>query len=435
MRAASRASLSLIFTACAALAFAACTPQKTRTVSTTAQATAASKTADPLLDKITGKTAGKLTSKGGTAPAVPQGRILPAGQPVKVAMLLPLSGRLPQIGEQLMNAAQLALFELPPNSLELLIEDAGDTPEMAAQAMQRALHEGAQLALGPLLARQVRPASNVARSGNVNLIAFSNDTRQLDGYAFSMGLTPAAQAERVVSYAVAQGYGQVAILAPDTDFGRQSAQGAQNGAVSAGGRIVSTVFYPAQQIDITESIRSLAGPYRALLLPDRHDRMSSLAPALGSEGITPATTRFLGSGLWHSNALLTEPNLQGSWFPTADPQTYNSFAARYREAYGSTPQPLAAMAFDAVTLAGYLARQIAGQTQARQARAATATPGQWVGLDRNSLLNPAGFSGVGGIFRFRTDGAAQRGLAILQIDPDGFSIAAPAPAAFPALTN
>ncbi|MBC6406301.1 MAG: penicillin-binding protein activator [Rhodospirillales bacterium] len=422
MRAASRASLSLVFAACAALAFAACTPQKTRTASKTAQATAAGPTVGPAVSKTAGT---------GTAPAVPQGRILSAGQPVKVAMLLPLSGRLPQIGEQLLNAAQLALFDLPPNSLELLIEDAGDRPEMAAQAMQRALNEGAQLALGPLFATQVRPASNVARSGNVNLIAFSNDRRQLDGYAFSMGLTPAAQAERVVSYAVAQGYDQVAILAPDTDFGRQSAQGAQDGADRAGGRIVSTVFYPAQQIDITESIRTLTGPYQALLLPDRHDRMSSLAPALGSEGITPATTRFLGSSLWHDSALLTEPNLQGSWFPTADPQTYNSFAARYREAYGSSPQPLAAMAFDAVSLAGYLARQV----QAGQVRAATATPGQWVGLDRNSLLNPSGFSGAGGIFRFQTDGAAWRGLAILQIAPDGFSIAAPAPAAFPALTD
>lgn len=344
---------------------------------------------------------------------------------------MPLSGRLPQIGQQLMNASQLALFDLPQNSLELLIKDSGDTPEMAAQAMQQALNEGAQLALGPLFGNQVRAAANVARGGNVNLVAFSNDVRQLDGYSFLMGLTPTAQAERVVSYAVGQGFGQVAILAPDTDFGRLAAQGAQSGASNAGGQVVSTVFYPAQQLDITNEIRALTGPYQALFLPDAHGRMLILGSTLASEGITPATTKLLGSTLWNNGALTAEPNLRGAWFPGVNPQTYNNFVARYQEAYGATPQPIAAVAFDAVTLAGYLARQaLSGQVNA-----ATTTPGQWVGLDRNSILNPSGFRGADGIFRFQQNGAVQRGLAIMQVDAGGFTMIAPAPNSFQAVTN
>ncbi len=411
MRAVSRASFGFVLIASVALALAACAPKKTKTVSPTAQPAASG-------------------SSSGSAVAT-QGKVLPAGQPVKVAVLLPLSGRLPQIGQQLMNASQLALFDLPQNSIELLIKDSGDTPEMAAQAMQQALAEGAQLALGPLFGNQVRSAANVARGGNVNLIAFSNDTRQLDGYSFLMGLTPTAQAERVVSYAVNQGFGQVAVLAPDTDFGRQAAQGAQSGAFSAGGQIVSTVFYPAQQLDITNEIRTLTGPYQALFLPDAHGRMLVLGSALASEGITPESTKLLGSTLWNNGALTGEPNLRGAWFPSVNPQTYNNFVARYQEAYGATPQPIAAVAFDAVTLAGYLTRQaLSGQVNG-----ATTTPGQWVGLDRNSILNPSGFRGADGIFRFQQNGAVQRGLAIMQIESGGFTIVAPAPNSFQAVTN
>ncbi|MEQ8652812.1 MAG: penicillin-binding protein activator [Kiloniellales bacterium] len=410
MRAVSKASLGFVLVATAALALAACAPKQSRTVSTTAQPSA--------------------TSSSGSSVAT-QGKVLPAGQPVKVAVLLPLSGRLPEIGQQLMNASQLALFDLPQNSLELLIKDSGDTPEMAAQAMQQALNEGAQLALGPLFGNQVRAAANVARGGNVNLVAFSNDVRQLDGYSFLMGLTPTAQAERVVSYAVQQGFGQVAVLAPDTDFGRQAAQGAQSGASSAGGQVVSTVFYPAQELDIINQIRALTGPYQALFLPDSHGRMLILGSTLASEGITPETTKLLGSTLWNNGALTNDPNLRGAWFPAMNPQTYNNFVARYQEAYGATPQPIAAVAFDAVTLAGYLARQaLSGQVNA-----ATTTPGQWVGLDRNSILNPSGFRGADGIFRFQQNGAVQRGLAIMQIDSGTFTMIAPAPNSFQTLTN
>ncbi len=410
MRAVSRATFGFVMVATAALALAACQSKQTRSVSATAQ---------------------PATTTATSSATASQGRTLPAGQPVKVAVLLPLSGRLPQIGQQLMNASQLALFDLPQNSVELLVKDSGDTPEMAAQAMQQALSEGAQLALGPLFANQVRAAGNVARSGNVNLIAFSNDTRQLDGYTFLLGLTPAEQAERVVSYAVQQGFASVAVLAPDTDFGRLAAQGAQTGAAASGGQVVSTVFYPAQQLDIGNEIRSLGGPYQALFLPDAHGRMLVLGSALATEGITPETTKMLGSTLWNNGSLTSEPNLRGAWFPSVNPQTYNNFVARYQEAYAETPQPIAAVAFDAVTLAGYLARQaLAGQVNA-----ATTTPGQWVGLDRNSILNPSGFRGADGIFRFQQNGAVQRGLAIMQIEPEGFTVIAPAPSSFQTLTN
>ncbi len=408
MRSVTKASLGIAFLAAAVLALSACQPQQTRTVSPTAQAT----TPTP------------------QAPTT-QGRVLPAGEPVKVAVLLPLSGRLPQVGQQLMNASQLALFDLQQNSVELLIKDSGDTPQMAAQAMQQALAEGAQLALGPLFGSQIRSVSNVARTGNVNVISFSNDTRQLDGYAFLLGITPKSQAERVVSYAISQGYRDIAVLAPETDFGRQSLEGAQAAAARRGGQVVSSAFYAPEQLDVTGAIRTLTGPYQALLVPDAHGRMLILGPSLAAEGITPETVKLLGSSLWNNPALLAESNLQGAWFPGVNPQDFASFASNYQGAYGDYPLPIASVAFDAVTLAGYLARQaLSGQVNA-----ATTTPGQWVGLDRNSILSPNGYNGVDGIFRFSQDGSVQRGLAVLAIDAGGFMVVSPAPNSFDALTN
>ena len=48
-----------------------------------------------------------------------------------------------------------------------------------------------------------------------------------------------------------------------------------------------------------------------------------------------------------------------------------------------------------------------------------------------ALSDPNGFSGVDGIFRFRDDGSAERGLAILQVGPNGFAVVDPAPKTFP----
>jgi branched-chain amino acid transport system substrate-binding protein len=48
-----------------------------------------------------------------------------------------------------------------------------------------------------------------------------------------------------------------------------------------------------------------------------------------------------------------------------------------------------------------------------------------------ALTDPNGFSGVDGIFRFRDDGSADRGLAVLQVTPNGFTVVDPAPKMFP----
>jgi ABC-type branched-subunit amino acid transport system substrate-binding protein len=73
----------------------------------------------------------------------------------------------------------------------------------------------------------------------------------------------------------------------------------------------------------------------------------------------------------------------------------------------------ATLAYDAVLLAAALT-----QTQ---------------GPDRFSqrvLTNPSGFQGIDGVFRFRSNGVNERGLAVLQITAGGTRVASPAPKSF-----
>ena len=64
------------------------------------------------------------------------------------------------------------------------------------------------------------------------------------------------------------------------------------------------------------------------------------------------------------------------------------------------------------------------------ARRGLSGPGNAPGFDRASLLNPNGFTGIDGIFRFRPDGTAERGLAILEIRRKGATVIQNAPNTF-----
>ena len=355
-------------------------------------------------------------------------RELIAGQPVKVAFLVPLSGTAQPAGEALLNAAQLALFDVGENNLELIVKDTGEDPNGAAAAATAALGEGAQIILGPLFGSQIQAVSSVAKAQQVNVISFSNDETKADGHAFIMGLSPREQAKRIVGYAVGQGRSSIAVIAPNTPFGQAMLSGAQE---VPGASVVASVLYDTNKVDLSQEVQSVGSGFQAVLVPDAAKRMLGLAPVMAFNGIDPNQVKFLGSALWRDPLIGTEPNLLGAWFPASSPAAWENFVARYQQAYGKDPLPIAGLGYDAVALAATLVRN---QRQGLVTQA-SAAPGQWIGLDRNSITVPTGFAGVDGIFRFLPDGRVERGLAILEVQRGSFPVVQESPSAFQALTN
>lgn len=93
------------------------------------------------------------------------------------------------------------------------------------------------------------------------------------------------------------------------------------------------------------------------------------------------------------------------------------FNERYLNAYGSEPHTLAAIAYDAVAVVGALIRSA-------NAEGVTNT------FSAERLTNPAGFAGVNGVFRFKTNGTNERALAVMQVDSGEADMLDPAPRNF-----
>jgi hypothetical protein len=118
---------------------------------------------------------------------------------------------------------------------------------------------------------------------------------------------------------------------------------------------------------------------------------------------------------WDYADIGREPALVGGWFPAPEAKGWSEFAQRYSKTYGSQPPRLASLAYDAVSLTVSLASQPVGQR-----------------FTSANLTRPSGFAGVDGLFRLRTDGLIERGLAVLEVQPSGIRVLDPAPVAFPA---
>jgi ABC-type branched-subunit amino acid transport system substrate-binding protein len=352
-----------------------------------------------------------VTTPPPTAPGEPAG-----ANKVRVALLLPLSGANAVLGNAMLDAAQMALFDAADDKLELAPHDTQGTPQGAAVAAGAAVADGVRLIIGPLLAGEVEAVKPVAQAANVPVLAFSTSTSLAGGGVYLMGFLPRQEIERVTAFARAKGVSRFAALAPRSPYGEIAVEALRAATQGDGATLARVDYYDPAQPDLTPVVKrfATAHDYDALLLPEGGARLRTLAPLLPYYDIDPEKVRFLGTGLWDEPGLAAEPALSGSWYAAPPPAPRADFEKRFQDLYRRAPPRLSTLAYDATALAAVLAR----------------------GPDFSpaALTNPSGFAGVDGIFRLRPDGLVERGLAVLEMHRGGNVVIDPAPETFQAVS-
>lgn len=374
---------------------------------------------------------------------------------VRVGLLLPLTGPAADLGEDMLSAAQMALFDAGPNSMVLLPRDTRGSAEGAALAARELLDEGAEVLIGPLFSQAVKAVTPIAQAADVRVIAFSNVASVADEGTYLLGFRPEEQVDRAVQYALDQGIETFAGLAPDDAYGETAMRALQRAVVERGGTMGEVHFYPPTLDDPSSVVRDIADyrerqaaldaerrileamgeddevaqavlkqvesldtfgapPFDAIMIADGSDRLRSVASLLTFYDVDPREVQFLGTIRWQDDArVLSEEALAGGWFAASSPDAFAAFEGRFDEAFEETPEQLASLAYDATALAVIVQRDIGDRR-----------------FEALSLTDAEGFAGATGLFRLKQDGLAQHGLAVLEVADGGVREIDPTPVRF-----
>ena len=344
---------------------------------------------------------------------------MPAGQtPVRVGVILPFGSSTAatrNLAAAMMKAASLALYDSKDKNILLMTADEGTRPADAAAAANKLLAQGAEVIIGPLFATSVAAVTPIARDRGVPVLAFSTDKSVAGKGAYLLSFLPQDEVRRVLTFAAAKGHHAFAAMVPQSAYGDLVAGAFADTVKGIGGTSVEVEHFPSNTSVFTAASTAVAksNADAVLLAPTNGATLKAIAPSLSFAGLDPAKVKLLGISPWNDPTDGREQTLVGGWFAAPAPDADDAFNAKYKNAYGAPPPPLASLAYDAVALVALLAP---GTPYHRFTQAA--------------LMDPNGFAGVDGIFRFNPDGTSERGLAVLEVTPEGFSVADPAPKTF-----
>lgn len=349
---------------------------------------------------------------------------MPQTGPVRVAMLVPLSGTAASTGKALLNAAQLALFDLADDRFTLMPFDTKGTPEGATEAATTAIGQGALLILGPLYSSSVTAVATVAQPAHVPVISYSTNPSVASANVYVGGFMLHDQAKRLVDEALSRGKTRFAVMAPDTSYGRLMAQAFVTvvGQKPQATLIANETFDPDDTNQITRVAKRLlpngdAPPdFDVLMVPQAGQKLKEVLALLAYAGLSPGQTKVVGPMLWDDPKLFGERLLYGAWYPVPPQASHQKFAQRYQAMFGAPAPAIASLGYDTAALAAVLARQ---------PRDKVPSP-----YDAQVLTNPNGFAGVDGVFRLLPNGMSERGLAVMEIANGTSQEIGPAPKSF-----
>lgn len=347
---------------------------------------------------------------------------------VKIAALLPLSGKNKELGNAMLNSIILSLFENDQQNIELAMFDSSNLRKAANDIIAQNI----KIVIGPIFSTDVEHFHYMMKDQNVTIISFSNnqDLANKKG-VFLMGFLPEQQIERITGYAVLQGKEDFALIAPSNQYGKKFAEILDQMVKRKDGNLVASELYANSSKDLEKAVFKAVNSYiiapsaagvsrkklkdedkfyaNVILIPESGATLTKIVKLIKSYNTSEREIQIVGSSNWDDISTLNNPDLIGGWFTSSDPVRYKEFERTYYQTYNKIPPRISSIAYDAA---------LAAIEVIRKSENKEITPEDFVNY--KSVKN--GFIGVDGLFRFLPNGLVQRNFAVLEIENGKFQV-------------
>ncbi len=358
---------------------------------------------------------------------------------LRVAVLLPLSGQLKGIGESLLNSIQLSLFENNKKNIVLKVYNTEGTTFGAVNAINRAIEDGIDVVIGPLFSAETKAIKKILIKNELVAFSLSNDQELINTpNVFVTGSIPEQELQTLISYMTQSDFFNYVALMPNTTYGALMNKILRSTILNKDGLLIKSEYYDSSDKNLITKISDLTNFYEVpQTLYENYEKKKLEQKILGIEENTELIIKedekiypqclFIAEGgraaeqianllyvvqkdsrhvqligtskLDGDDNITVNPYMDNAIFVGANPEKYKNFADSYLNFYRKKPIKIGSMVYDLVKIIDDLFTK----------------NNKGFVLDKKAILNPNGFDGIDGKFRFLPNGLVERKLYVLQL--------------------
>ncbi len=360
-----------------------------------------------------------------------------------VSVLLPTSGDYEKFGDNIKDSIELVFFQSPDKNIAVNFYDLSGTTSEKKDVIDQALSSNPSVIIGPIFAEEAKMIRS-KKSPETPVISFTSDTTALGNGVLSIALIPSQSIETIVSFAKSEERKNMIIFAPNTQSGKWMAGAAELSTEIYDIELDGLFYYEPGNTDSMKTAASTAAMYNTRMaantkareilsniivneelnrdekedLEKQLENISKMETTgklpydsilfLGDLNDSQTITSFLryydvakkdaaiyGTALWDVPNKNYDMSMSDAKF-AALPGMSHRFIQTHKQLSDTDPSRIDSFAWDAAVVAKNMLKS-------------DKTYGDF-------LMNPSGYIGNDGLFRFRPNGENERALEIKNIN-------------------
>ncbi len=178
--------------------------------------------------------------------------------PTRIALMLPLTGKLKNVAKAIQNGFLYAYYNDPEEKPSLEIINANSDPQEFFLQYNQSIQNGADFIVGPLDKKLVNELHlNESLKVPTLTLNYADDNSYGINNLYQFGLRPEDEAEQIADYALINSQYHAITLTPDSKLGERLNKAFTDRFEALGGQVVDTARYPSRKNDYSPSIKQL----------------------------------------------------------------------------------------------------------------------------------------------------------------------------------
>lgn len=350
---------------------------------------------------------------------------------IKIGVLLPLSGKDADIGNMILHALELAIFQNKGSFIELIIKDSQIEPNAEKMVFKQLLESNTRFIIGPLFSKTLISINEQILADRINIFSLSNNKSLSKKGVWIFGIDPKEQTERILDYVIEKGIENTAALLPQNAYGLLLFETITNYANEKKIKQLRVEFYEdniksqqsaakklakgfdeyeiylkkldTEERQENEILKEVKRPFDNVIIAASGQALTVLASQLQYNNVDPKKVQFLGTSSWEDQGILNEPALEGGVFATTSQLFQKDIKRIYKNTFNKEMPKVAMIAYD------ILALLISTEKEKKK-------------IDIKDLTNKQGFLGLRGLFRLSENGTVERSFDLKTIKNKQFII-------------
>ena len=305
---------------------------------------------------------------------------------LKIGALLPLTGELKSIGEDMLYAMNLALHDIGSSKIKIYPKDSGSDKEKLIESCEEFRKEGIKIIIGPTESKFIRELNKFEDLIFISLSNMNNET--LDN-VIMMGINLESQLLAIKKFIEKEERKKTVILYPKNEYSKYIEKNIKSinfantklFSYSEDPKILTKQIekltnYKKRKINLSSRIKKLEGSdnpkdirelnelnqkytlgkvnFDSVVIIDFGDGLKSVLTSLAYTDVSEKDILIITGNQWFDDSIIKETSIKSFYFPSINLVNFQRFNQKFYKIHDYIPNEITILSYDIVGLIYYI---------------------------------------------------------------------------------